>query len=60
MTPGQQIALSIVVKALIRVSPDKQKIILVIKQISDAGFKNADPKLQADIDRSLTNWVNAI
>ena len=60
MTVGQQVALAVVVKALLVVSPDKERIVAVIKQISDSGFKYADARLQADIDESLTNWINSI
>jgi hypothetical protein len=60
MTLGQQIALAVVIKALLVVSPDKQRIVAVIKQISDSGFKHADARLQAEIDESLTNWINSI
>jgi hypothetical protein len=60
MSLGQQIALAVVIKALLVVSPDKQRIIAAIKQISDSGFKSADARLQAEIDESLTNWINSI
>jgi hypothetical protein len=60
MTEAQLIALAVVLKAFIYASENREKIIKNIKLLSDSGFKHADPKLQADIDQSLTNWVNTI
>jgi len=59
MSPAQQIALSIVVKAILFHS-DSKEIVKTIKKIADSGFKHADSRLQAEIDESLMNWINSI
>ena len=60
MTTGQQIALAIVVKAILATSPEKERIVAAINELSDSGFENADASLQADIDRSLINWISSL
>jgi hypothetical protein len=59
MTTGQLIALTIVVKALLATHPNKAAAVRAIKSLSDAGIRHADPKLQAQIDRSLLHWINS-
>jgi hypothetical protein len=59
MSPAQQIALTVVVKAILLHS-DNKEIIKTIKKIADSGFKYADSRLQAEIDESLMNWINSI
>jgi hypothetical protein len=59
MTPAQQIALTVVVKAILLHS-DNKEIVKTIKKIADSGFKYADSRLQAEIDESLMNWINSI
>jgi hypothetical protein len=59
MSPAQQIALTVVVKAILLHS-DNKEIVKTIKKIADSGFKYADSRLQAEIDESLMNWINSI
>ena len=57
---AQNIALTVIVKAILANSPNVDEIIATVKLLSDAGFKNADSRLQSEIDDSLMNWINSI
>jgi hypothetical protein len=57
---AQNIALTVIVKAILANSPNVDEIIATVKLLSDAGFKNADSRLQSEIDTSLMNWINSI
>lgn len=57
---AQIVALSAIVKALVATHQNHGALRAALREVAKDGFANADDEMQAEIDRSILNWMNGL